>query len=355
MTLTLADDRPPVPPADLILRVTTSFDRQEIEVERTSFDLAGLEHLRSFERGLAAVGHSLEQFDRLLDFGCGCGRFLRHLGPLSESLEVHGTDIDAEMIAWCEANIPYASFTRAPDEPPLSYPDQHFSLVINHSVFTHLDERHQDLWLSELQRITRPGAILLLTVEGSATWSRTVEASARVGEDTERWRAELESRGILFIPDDHFVGSTHPDFYHSTIHAPWYVFEHWTRFFELAAYIPHGSDSQDLVVLRRRPGGASAPEPIGHREPAQPARSAVTDAMRVRPLERMLGRLARARERHLGIPEPGEATTRELNMLRAGLYEQGKRISVLAAELRREIDALRARDAEHNGDAEHNE
>jgi hypothetical protein len=39
-----------------------------------------------------------------------------------------------------------------------------------------------------------------------------------------------------------------------------------------------------------------------------------------------------------------EATKRELNMLRAGLYEQGNRISVLAAELRAELEALRDRD-----------
>ena len=73
------------------------------------------------------------------------------------------------MIAWCQANISYAQFTVGPHDPPLPYPDHHFDLVINHSVFTHLDERYQDLWLTELQRITSPGAILLLTGEGPST------------------------------------------------------------------------------------------------------------------------------------------------------------------------------------------
>jgi SAM-dependent methyltransferase len=344
MALTLADDRPPVPPADLILRVTTSFGQQSIDGAQTTFDLGGLEHLRSFERGLAAVGLTLEQFDRLLDFGCGCGRFLRHLGPLADGLEIHGTDIDAEMIAWCEANIPYARFSVAAHEPPLPYPDKHFDLVINHSVFTHLNERDQDLWLSELQRITRPDGILLLTVEGTSSWNRTLEASERIGEDTARWRSELESQGILFIADDHFVGSTHPDFYHSTVHAPWYVFEHWTRFFELAAYIPDGSVSQDLVVLRRRADGAPAPAPIGHRGAGHHAPATGSDGKTGRLRERVLARFALALERRLTASESASATTRELNMLRAGLYEQGNRISVLAAELRRELDALRARE-----------
>jgi hypothetical protein len=112
-------------------------------------------------------------------------------------------------------------------------------------LFTHLDERMQDLWLGELRRITRPGGLLLLTVEGQSSWNRTAEASELGGEDPERWRTELESRGILFISDDLFVGSSHPGFYHSAIHAPWYVFEHWTQFFDVAAFIPDGSLSQD--------------------------------------------------------------------------------------------------------------
>jgi SAM-dependent methyltransferase len=339
MTLVLADDRPPIPPADLILRVATSFEANDIEGARLGFDLGGLEHLQSFERGLAAVGRSFEQANRMLDFGCGCGRFMRHLGAVAPFVEMHGTDIDAEMIGWCQTNIPYAQFTVGPHEPPLPYPDHHFDLVINHSVFTHLDERHQDLWLAELQRITAPDATLLLTVEGASTWHRTIEASARVGENTDAWREQLETNGILFIADDSFVGSTHPDFYHSTIHSPWYVFEHWTRYFDIAAYIPDGSVSQDLIVLRRRQDGAAGVPAIGRRV-TQPQQMSPRSS---RSLDRFAERIALALRQPARNPEgPDEATKRELSMLRAGLYEQGNRMSVLAAELRKEIDALRA-------------
>jgi SAM-dependent methyltransferase len=335
MALTLADDRPPIPPADLILRVSPSFEPGDIRAVRTTFDVCGLEHLQCFERALATVGRSFGDFRQMLDFGCGCGRFIRHLGPLSERLAVHGADIDAEMIEWCRSNIPYGEYRVAPHEPPLDYPDHSFDLIINHSVFTHLDERHQDLWLAELQRIASPGATLLLTVEGTSTWNRTLEASERIGESTEQWRAELESRGILFIADDHFVGSTHPDFYHSTVHAPWYVFEHWTRYFDLIAYLPDGSDTQDLVVLRRRPDGAPAPRPIGRRTPVVPAA-----APRWPQLAAAVARRLAGSRRPTGLPG-SPAIERELNMLRTGLYEQGKRMSVLAAELRAEIEAAR--------------
>jgi SAM-dependent methyltransferase len=343
MALSLTQDRPPIPPADLILRVAPSFGAADIEAARASFDLGGLEHLQSFERALLAVGRSWTDFHRMLDFGCGCGRFVRHLGPLANTLTIEGTDIDAEMIEWCRTNIPFGKYAVAPHQPPLPYADHSFDLIINHSVFTHLDERHQDLWLTELQRIASPGATLLLTVEGTATWNRVREASVRVGESTDHWQAELESRGILFIAEDHFVGSTHPDFYHSTVHAPWYVFEHWTHYFDVVAYLPEGSDTQDLVVLRRRPDGAPAPRPIGHRTPPATVPAGPTAAPRPR------GAIAAARRivgsRRTG-PMDSAAIERELNMLRSGLYEQGKRMSVLAAELRAEIQAARRRDDE---------
>lgn len=352
MPLRLADDRPPIPPADLILRVVPPFEAENMEGARQGFDLGALNHLSYFERGLAGVGRSFEDFDRLLDFGCGCGRFVRHFGQLADEVEIHGTDIDAEMIGWLQANVPYGHFELAPHEPPLPYADHYFDLVINHSVFTHLDERHQDLWLAELQRVTRPGAFLLLTVEGQSSWSRTCGASEQAGESSQRWRDELESRGILFIPDDQFLGSTHPDFYHSTVHAPWYIFEHWTRFFDLAAYLPDGSLSQDLVVMRRRPDGAPHTRAIGHRmrqSSAEPPDSAprsfgrrveemLTTLRRV--ASRRSPRGAASRRREL---DP-EAMQREINMLRVGLYEQGKRTSVLAALLREEIAAVRRPD-----------
>jgi len=216
-------------------------------------------------------------------------------------------------------------------------------LVVNHSVFTHLDERLQDLWLSELQRITQPGAILLLTVEGTGSWNRICDAVASGGEDMSAWRTELESHGIVFIRDDVLIGSTHPDFYHSTYHAPWYVYEHWTRFFDIVAHLPDGSITQDLVVLRRRPDGAPPPSPIGrrHTAPTLPPRAA-----RRALVESVLASGRRLTDRWSHRAAGPHASVRELDMLRAGLYEQGNRISVLAAELRAEIQSLR------NGDSE---
>jgi SAM-dependent methyltransferase len=391
--LLIDENRPPLPPPDLMLRVVMPFEVEDIEDVRRSFDMEGLNNLRMFESALSAVprwrlesdpnarlarSRSFADFDRLLDFGCGCGRFVRHLGPLSDHVEIHGTDIDADMIEWLRANVPFGHFEVAPHEPPLAYPDHHFDLVINHSVFSHLDERHQDLWLDELHRITRPDGFVLATVEGQSSWARTKQSMERVGGDVEPWEAELETRGILFIKTDAWIGSTHPDFYHSTVHAPWYVFEHWSRFFDVYAYLPDGSWAQDLVVLRRRADGAPpaappiprrlapapaaphpVPEPPARPEPQPPAARGPFDLLaamrrRGRPALASVGRRGRGADPSAQAPQPSEPEpsepdpresasaelAREVAMIRVGLYEQGRRISVLTESLREEIRAL---------------
>lgn len=353
-----------------MLRVVPPFDASDIEAVRWSFDVGGLRNMQLYERALAAVcrwrfgadvwltderigvGRSFADFERLLDFGCGCGRLLRHLGPIADQVEIHGADIDREMIEWLRENIPFATFEVTAPEPPLPYPDHHFDLVLCHSVFTHLDEHLQDAWLAELRRVTTPDAMLLVSVQGQSTWARTRAAAPK--EDAARWQDELESRGILFIADDAFVGSTHPEFYHSTIHAPWYVFEHWSKYFDIDAHLPDGAWAQDLVVLRR--GGdevASSRPSIRSRSNApasqtHPSSDTPELINRGRAVVRRVGEtIGRRHGRIFTAPTddaPGlEQFRREIQMLRAGLYEQGRRISVLGAELRDEIAKSRDR------------
>jgi hypothetical protein len=236
---------------------------------------------------------------------------------------------------------PYGRYEVAPREPSLPYADHYFDLVLGKSVFSHLDERLQDQWRSELRRITRPDAVLLLTVEGQSTWGRIRQsAEAPIAK---RRQHELERRGILFIENDAWVGSTHPSFYHSAVHAPWYVFEHWAEFSDVEAYLVDGAWSQDLVVLRRRPDGAPpsrpgiAPQPEVIPEPRDDADRLTAWASRV---ARRLHTSLKGAEPAIGRADV-DNLTREVAMLRAGLYEQGRRISVLAEQLRDEIKGLK--------------
>jgi SAM-dependent methyltransferase len=357
---------PPLPPPELIHRVIASFGADQGDAARYSFHVHAESALRAVQHGLAAIGRDINGFERMLDFGCGPGRLLRWLAPYAGEVELHGTDIDRDAIEWCEANLPYASFTVAPHLPPTSYADGTFDLVVNHSVFTHLDERYQDLWLAELQRITRPGGVLVLTVHSARQANAVFGHLATAGADADAFRAQLERDGILFVDSDDNIGSSHPAFYRTTYHAPWYIFEHWGRFFELASYIPEGSDTQDLVVLRRREEDAEVVPPIGHGAAPAPASAAAGgDALqqaleylnvvyhRRPPARTALGRLKRRVlrgeidrsermyealvhvVRQLAAREPrGDALLPQVVVLKAALERQGNRISLLARELR---------------------
>jgi hypothetical protein len=64
-------------------------------------------------------------------------------------------------------------------------------------------------------------------------------------------RAALEDKGIVFL-EWHGLQSPHPSWYQVTYHTPWYVYEHWGRWFEIRGYVPGGAlGLQDQILLER--------------------------------------------------------------------------------------------------------
>ncbi|MEO8752589.1 MAG: class I SAM-dependent methyltransferase [Casimicrobiaceae bacterium] len=205
---------------------------------------------------LSIIGKSFSDYPRALEFGCGCGRMLLHMKQIAEKTALYGVDIDPAGIAWAQAHIPWVKCSVNNGLPPLDFPDEHFDLIFNQSVFTHLDENYQDAWLAELVRVTKPGAALVLSVSGEYPFEQCVKGHRDAGAEPAKVLGLVEqfrTKGIVFIDDDSWVGGPFPDFYHSTFHAPWYVFEHWSKFLDIKALVPRGSlDFQDYLLLRRR-------------------------------------------------------------------------------------------------------
>lgn len=221
--------------------------------DRAAFFESGRQSVRDIEAVLGVIGRRLDSFPEILDFGCGCGRILLHLERLAGTSSVHGVDVDARAVRWATENLPWAGVEVNGTEPPLDFEDATFDLVFNHSVFTHLDEAHQDLWLAELRRITKPGGFVLLSVHGEKALWDFEQGSKDAGGNPGLVRDEVRRRGISFVEDDSHVGGPHNDGYHSTFHAPWYVIDHWSGFFTVRAYVPQGSlGFQDFVLLERR-------------------------------------------------------------------------------------------------------
>jgi SAM-dependent methyltransferase len=200
------------------------------------------------KNSLSLTGKGFQDFNNMLEFGCGCGRVLRHLCDLPEKCRISGTDIDREAIEWCRSNLPRFSFGVNNPLPPLPYPAGNFDLVYAISVFTHLDEDYQFAWLAELKRVLRPGGILIATTHGAFIH----DLASRRGSLSPVELETLQHKGLLFKTGRKglFKLDSLPDFYQAAFHTKQYVTEAWTKFFTIRHYLERGlEDYQDLVLL----------------------------------------------------------------------------------------------------------
>ena len=134
--------------------------------DREQFYASGKQAAQDIDAALGVKGRDLASFTSILDFGCGCGRILMWFGPLSKTVPVHGVEIDEEAARWAQHHIPYATISSIKPEPPIDYADDFFDLVYCQDFFYRADDETAKSWLAELQRVTRPGGILVLAARG---------------------------------------------------------------------------------------------------------------------------------------------------------------------------------------------
>jgi len=198
-----------------------------------------------------------EDFDfegkRILDFGCGAGRVLRHFMQRPEPLELWGCDVHAPSIEWIQENLSPPIHAFANDTlPPLALDDGSIDLVYALSVFTHLAE-DWSAWLLELHRILAPGGLAVLTTLGEPMWD------AHLGKPffrDELWRPWDESSVGMFVTN---FGMAQDDIGPCIYHSEWWIRAHWGRCFDIVHFQPWGfaerpglKDGQGYALLRRR-------------------------------------------------------------------------------------------------------
>src|SRR5205823_4268503 len=132
----------PLPPARLRAQIGPSHADARVFLE------SGRIHAELIQSLLRDAGTPVEQLGAILDWGCGCGRVLRHWSDLPRTL-VHGCDINPKMVDWCRDNLSFAEVAVTGLTPPLPYADSTFDLIYAFSVFTHLTEELQREWMEE--------------------------------------------------------------------------------------------------------------------------------------------------------------------------------------------------------------
>jgi SAM-dependent methyltransferase len=198
---------------------------------------------------------------RVLDFGCGAGRVIRHFAAEAENAEFAGCDIDQASIRWAHGNLtPPFRFFQNDELPPLDEREASFDLIYGMSVFTHLPDTWSE-WLLELHRVLRPGGFLVLSFLGEGMVEHLT------GEPYDDDRIGKNEIGI---------GTPWSEGGPCVLHSPWWIRAHWGRAYEVIDLLPHTEVERrfghGLVCLRkdaRKPPGADElerPEPGEPRE-----------------------------------------------------------------------------------------
>jgi SAM-dependent methyltransferase len=186
----------------------------------------------------------------VVDFGCGCGRALRHLElKLAPRQRLIGMDVDQEAINWLSANYPKISTFALKPLPPTPLDDASVDLIVSHSVFTHLPEHIQFLWLDELARILKPGGGLITSIHGA----KVIDEVARtLGADSKAFLDEINNRGFYYSPSKMSAEAGLPEYYGLAFHTIKYICERWTTKFKLSAWLPvFALLHQDVLILQK--------------------------------------------------------------------------------------------------------
>jgi ubiquinone/menaquinone biosynthesis C-methylase UbiE len=201
--------------------------------------------LESGKKGMDTVFEMLERSKiepskilRMLDFGCGCGRVVRHFkGKLNA--EIYGTDFNGFAINWCQKNLNFAHFDVNKLAPPMRYKDSTFDLIYAFSVFTHMTEGLQISWMQEMRRVLNPGGYLLVTLQGDSYL-----------KNLSKQEQNEYQKGHMIVVQQQLEGSN----YCSAFHPEKYTRLTFAKGFLVLDFVPkgaRGNPTQDIYLLQK--------------------------------------------------------------------------------------------------------
>ncbi len=215
----------------------------------SSFMLEGYSAFVKIERAVqASTDCDYGSFSSILDWGVGCGRVSRYFADRVAQGVVHGIDIDAANIDYCQSAYPFLRATLISTTPPTPLAAKSFDLIIGVSIFTHLREVDIRAWATELARLAAPNGIVAVTTHGTETLRR----AGLLARD----RRIFDETGFVDVGDNPNIdGAVAEDatYYRNVFtRRAWFVEVVSPWFDVLAVREGYIGGHQDLFILRRR-------------------------------------------------------------------------------------------------------
>jgi SAM-dependent methyltransferase len=227
----------PCPPLELASRVGSLAEHED---PFAFYDLVGRE-CRNAIVTLLPDDWSWEGA-RVLDFGAGAGRTLRHFLDEAAQATFLACDIDHESVAWLQENLspPIEAFVST-EEPPLRIEPASLDLIYAVSVFTHLTDTWS-AWMVELHRLLRDGGFLIITFIGPGAARHVTDLP---------WDSDRIGMTVLKPGQSWNLGGP------MVLHSPWWIEAHWGRAFEILEIRLDGfglpsPEGQGAVLMRKR-------------------------------------------------------------------------------------------------------
>jgi len=181
---------PTLPPAQLQERFTSRSDRAHLQT--VNWFVAAI--VGRYEAQCGPIKNAT-----VLDVGCGWGRFMRAFWRYVPEGQLHGMDVDSEILRSCdEHRVPGQRFL----SPALSAPEmrRRFSLIYAYSVFTHLDQKTQLDLLAQLRQAVTDDGLMVLTVRPESYWDRLMVDRPRQADLWRRLKEDHRHHGYAFAP-----------------------------------------------------------------------------------------------------------------------------------------------------------
>lgn len=213
----------------------------------------------------AAYGRPLDARSRVLDFGCGWGRYARMFLRDVPANNIWCVDSWDLALRTCEETGVPGRRVKIGQMPPTSLPARSFDTAFAYSVFSHLSPTAHLAWQEEFARVMTAGALVFITTQ--ARWfldncrDYREHPDKQVSDwhvglagsfvDYERDAAAYDRGEILYAPTG---GGPEllPEYYGEAIVPRGYFEEHWGGTFEILEFIADRSRFEQAVCIMRR-------------------------------------------------------------------------------------------------------